>query len=277
MVMDTGGSGTLDAADVFVTGDSEGDTRLELRGDVFAQVQSSLHLNPCSGLLRGCTPPLLQVAENAMLDIGADISLGNNVEVDVSSSFAVGLGGNLNTAMTSGALFDWSQGHLLINGATPQAIEAAGADMGVGLAGTINNFLIGTLEVDAASTALLVNSVSNVSGSSRCEEAVYVKTLILRNESTIDLGNVNIYYGELIDEGSTKLMGSCGSLVHNPTGDHEADGDVDLIDYAVMSACLESSGPGSAVLPTGCGVFDFDSNGEIDLRDYSSFTTLFLP
>ena len=51
-------------------------------------------------------------------------------------------------------------------------------------------------------------------------------------------------------------------------GDMDADGDVDLWDFAVFDSCL--SGPGSAAGP-GCECADADGDGDIDLADFAVF------
>ncbi len=50
-------------------------------------------------------------------------------------------------------------------------------------------------------------------------------------------------------------------------GDHDVDGDFDLVDYARFHGCL--SGP--AVAPAaGCDVFDVDGDGDVDLQDWGA-------
>ncbi|UCC31516.1 MAG: SUMF1/EgtB/PvdO family nonheme iron enzyme [Phycisphaerales bacterium] len=55
-------------------------------------------------------------------------------------------------------------------------------------------------------------------------------------------------------------------------GDFDADGDLDLADYAQLDDCL--SGPGVGRLPA-CGAFDQDRDDEIDLSDFASFQIQF--
>jgi hypothetical protein len=51
-------------------------------------------------------------------------------------------------------------------------------------------------------------------------------------------------------------------------GDCDADGDVDLGDYAVLAACL--AGPEGG-LGLECGCFDFDEDDDVDTRDAADF------
>ena len=52
-------------------------------------------------------------------------------------------------------------------------------------------------------------------------------------------------------------------------GDFDADGDVDMIDFARFQGC--STGPGVVELAPGCCFFDFDSDRDVDLDDYAEF------
>ena len=55
-------------------------------------------------------------------------------------------------------------------------------------------------------------------------------------------------------------------------GDADGDGDVELDDHAAFSACLV--GPGGEVL-SGCEMFDFDDDGDVDLSDFSGLQGVF--
>lgn len=50
------------------------------------------------------------------------------------------------------------------------------------------------------------------------------------------------------------------------------DGDVDLMDYQIMSACLESQG---GALWSGCELYDEDLSGQVDLADFAEFQVFF--
>ena len=58
-----------------------------------------------------------------------------------------------------------------------------------------------------------------------------------------------------------------------PTADFDADGNVDLRDFAPLSACPTGPGGAASALCTG---FDFDHDTDVDLRDLSSFMNLFM-
>ena len=51
-------------------------------------------------------------------------------------------------------------------------------------------------------------------------------------------------------------------------GDIDDDGDIDGFDWFVFGICADASGPLTG-MPTGCTVFDFDSDSNIDLVDAS--------
>jgi hypothetical protein len=60
-----------------------------------------------------------------------------------------------------------------------------------------------------------------------------------------------------------------------PRGDADADLDIDLADYAALTACL--SGPEVALAPASCAVFNFDADGDVDLADAAAFSNVFDP
>jgi hypothetical protein len=44
---------------------------------------------------------------------------------------------------------------------------------------------------------------------------------------------------------------------------------VDLADFAEWAACF--TGPQGPPIPSACRVFDFNADGDVDLRDYAGF------
>ncbi len=56
-------------------------------------------------------------------------------------------------------------------------------------------------------------------------------------------------------------------------GDPNADGHVDLVDFAELAECL--TGASAGPLAFGCDAFDRDADGDVDLRDVARFQTAF--
>lgn len=52
-------------------------------------------------------------------------------------------------------------------------------------------------------------------------------------------------------------------------GDTDADGDLDLADYAVLQRCIDSASPSCSEL------FDLDESGGVDLSDFAAFAASF--
>ena len=58
-------------------------------------------------------------------------------------------------------------------------------------------------------------------------------------------------------------------------GDFDGNGVIDQLDYAAFSTCM--SGPANTDLSAGCGVFDFDTSGGVDLQDARTFQNRYNP
>ena len=58
-------------------------------------------------------------------------------------------------------------------------------------------------------------------------------------------------------------------------GDFDGNGVIDQLDYAAFSTCM--SGPANTDLSPGCGVFDFDTSGGVDLQDARTFQNRYNP
>jgi hypothetical protein len=55
--------------------------------------------------------------------------------------------------------------------------------------------------------------------------------------------------------------------------DLDADGDVDLGDFATFQTCF--NGPNQAPARGGCAAADLDADGDVDLADFATFQTCF--
>lgn len=61
-------------------------------------------------------------------------------------------------------------------------------------------------------------------------------------------------------------------------GDLNGDGDVDLLDYSLLSNCIsgpEGANPGGSCTPDTFAGSDLDEDGDVDLRDLATFQPLF--
>jgi hypothetical protein len=63
-------------------------------------------------------------------------------------------------------------------------------------------------------------------------------------------------------------------------GNYDCDQTINLMDYAVWVGCVTGpAGRGSAdpPYPAGCEAFDFDADGDVDLRDFAGFELVMTP
>ncbi len=84
--------------------------------------------------------------------------------------------------------------------------------------------------------------------------------------------------GPAMSGGRFQVVGgfwTLGGDIPPPTGDCDADGDVDLSDHSAMVSCL--GGPAALVETAGCECFDVDGSGTIDLLDVAAFQIAFYP
>jgi hypothetical protein len=58
----------------------------------------------------------------------------------------------------------------------------------------------------------------------------------------------------------------------SPSGDVDADGDIDAVDFTAATICF--NGPDTGFLP-GCDPLDLDNDGDIDLLDAGQFQAIF--
>ena len=69
----------------------------------------------------------------------------------------------------------------------------------------------------------------------------------------------------------------CGSAyvfdVSQNAGDHDADCDVDLWDFALLFSCV--TGPDGGPLPPECLPADADADNDVDLLDFAAFQAVF--
>ncbi|MFQ5495997.1 MAG: hypothetical protein ACE5EX_11520, partial [Phycisphaerae bacterium] len=189
--------------------------------------------------LGGRTPPIFRIKNLAILTAASDFILegASTVCVGCDSDPAEGtptvrVSRDFDNRGKVPSNFDWINGKLVLNGpAGPvsQQFEAAGLNLGPGNEGfnsdadtlfdarTHTNFAIGTLEVGtiaAGANVTFANRQVNTVGTTPCAEALYVRDLTLKANSTITLDNTPVYYYTLTQEtGVTINTIGCGELV----------------------------------------------------------------
>ncbi len=256
--------------------DASGDSLADLRT---LALEGCADPSCCSSVVAGITPPpKLKIRSAAQVLVRGDFRLKGVAESTNSSSAGMALGGNFDNQAICPGSFDWTSGSLALNGTAAQVFEVAGQDLGPAIVGfgTVgdSNFAIGTVEVQAGREVTFVDDFDNDSGGQGgCTEALYVHELVLRSGVSVTLDNCNVYYDSLIDEGAAVAVIGCGGLRKLPTGDADRNALVDLLDWNALLPCL--NGPAHRPIEERCAVFDFDADGDVDLRDAAWFQQVF--
>ena len=211
----------------------------------------------CGAFLRGCTPPVLGIADNSSADVNGTLTIEGDVDLTVDSSQPVLLAGDFNNRCMNPSLFDWDAGDLTLDGSTPQTFELAGFDYGPrNPAGFVDNFAMGTLRIEPGRTVDFLNAFDNVDGPG-CE-ALYVQTLSLGAGSTVRLHGCYVYYDTLVKESGVNVQPQGGGLMSIHAGDLNNDGNADLTDAAALANYLV----GNACLPPVICQARADINGD---------------
>ncbi len=174
--------------------------------------------------------------------------------------------------------------HLIYEGGSEEFsdLEVACEDKGAVTDGYADNFALAMLTVGGVGIGMarLVDNTDNGNrgGLGGDAEAVYVDSLILNAGSVLDLDNLHLYWRtEFINNGGTVLNGHVRQV--GLSGDFDADGDVDLDDYAIFADCM--SGPGVHTPPADCAQEQFDqadlegTDADVDLADFTIFQNAF--
>lgn len=167
----------------------------------------------------GETPPVIRLTDCAALHIEGNLVLLGGVQFIHTSSTPIELGGsfiNLSTCPEcfeiSGTIVFSAPNFSLLPGVNPtQFVEAAGRDLGLNAKGFTSNFAIGTLEVGSSAVVEFADQFSNTGGQGA--EALYVDTLILRQNAIVHVMDSNIYCNTLIDEGAIIEYLGAGTLM----------------------------------------------------------------
>jgi len=230
-----------------------------------------------AAILGGRTPPTTRIRDSATLQVFANCALTGSVSFFNGSSANVVLHGNWDNRCTCPVSFDWLQGGLSLAATAPQLFEVAGQDRGLTSAGfgdgTNTNYAFGRFELSAGAHATLTDQFPNSGAStSDCTEALYTRHLILHAGSELTLDRCRLYYLSKVDDGAVIVRQGCGELVQLRMGDPDADGNVDLWDFAAFQRCF-SDGQDS-IRAGECFWMDFNADDRVDLSDYSVLRSL---
>ena len=80
------------------------------------------------------------------------------------------------------------------------------------------------------------------------------------------------YVTPLFGEISTEV-GGAADVGSGRMGDGDWDGDLDRDDFVLFGGCM--AGPSAAACPRGCRVMDFDTDKDVDLRDFAEWQIAF--
>lgn len=181
--------------------------------------------------------------------------------------------GALDNASTQSASWDTGGATVLVrSGLAGQEVllEAASADVGCQSSVLDNDFGVHSLHIaGSGTTARLVDVHDNGTPEA---DAWYAGVVILDDNTTIDLGGVNLYYNELIMGEAVTVLSFGGELVGPccpADGDSDGDADVDLLDFGGFQICY--SGMDAPIIQPDCEWADFDCDDDVDLLDFGQF------
>jgi len=157
--------------------------------------------------------------------------------------------------------------------ADPKFVDAVGVD---GIAGTLDDdlrLLPGSPGIDAGRNPQIRPDVSDVDDDGDVTEPI---PLDLHGSPRFvdDPATMNTGFGSIcpICSGGPLSKSDIGAFEYLP-GDGDRDGDTDLEDNEMFSACLV--GPDGGV-PTECLAFDMNGDGQVDLLDWRIFQKVFI-
>lgn len=168
----------------------------------------------------GKSPPVLKIQGSSHVNVSGNVAVQGSGSFTNQSTSTVRIGGSFFNHSDSPPCFDSSIGRIVMQGAGQQYFEVAGEDLGATSAGFSHidghtNYSVGILEITGGGPVHQVtfyNTFANTVGTSDCQEALYVQSLILKAGSKITLDRVRLYYSELVDEGGSIVTVGCGLL-----------------------------------------------------------------
>lgn len=179
---------------------------------------------PCAPLRGGVAPPpKVRTTDSSTTTIQGSVTMTGSSSFDVGGAAFRGyggtgfptmiVGGHFNNFSLDPSLFFWApDAKLVLNGITPQRLEAAGTDRGVSESGFADNFAMGLIQVADGREVSFVNLFDN-NGIPADMEALYVDTLDFRPASRIIVDGCKVYYNYLFNEAASIEFLNGGCLV----------------------------------------------------------------
>ncbi|MHB9065961.1 MAG: RHS repeat-associated core domain-containing protein [Pirellulaceae bacterium] len=122
------------------------------------------------------------------------VAINGTNRLDSSITGTIKIAGNLLGGVQNPVLYT-PKGTLVLNGSgtsdDPQLLEVMGRDLGLDLDGFSDNFDYGTLAIKSGNYVRLVDQSPNTA--TGADEAVYVNSLIVSTDATLDLSGLNVY------------------------------------------------------------------------------------
>ncbi len=151
----------------------------------------------------------IKVVASGALECLGNLTLGSSQSMSVQPGGSLSVGGNLISTVTSS-----SQISLQGNTVFPQGahdLEVMSKDMGNVPNGYVNNFGYAKITLTSGAEVKLVNQKINGGGASEC---VYVNSLVVPSDTTLDLNGFHVYAG-LSQVGGTIKNGTISQIPNN--------------------------------------------------------------
>ena len=198
--------------------------------------------------------------------MSGDYNAGSEARLTMPHEYwAVRIGGHVNLAINDSSRFHMSLAELHATGrdGVIQDIEVMGTDLGNtedGLEqGTAGNFPLGTLRIDAYSSARLVDMHDNDTLGQDAGEAFYCDTLVV--DGYLDTNGYKVYANEIVINGSVSNDDDV-VIINPPTpGDLNGDSTVDVLDLLLVIADW------GTCPAEGCSNADITGDGVVDVLD----------
>ena len=198
------------------------------------------------------------------------VNMGTGARLAPSTGGVIKTAGSFDCAITSNLNFDMLQRTLQLTARGPQALEAMSMDRGSSLDNLNPNlpgsFPIGTLRIGPAqANVTIVDARDNDGLGQTVCEAVYVDTLIIDADTTLNVPCGKVYYKTLVNNGSilsplnvVPLRGPCPA-------DFNQDGFLTFEDFDAVVGAFEA----------GEAPADFNADGFLTFEDFDAFVSAF--